>query len=111
MTEKEIAIRLNNDRTLVPIVYRLLITCEGLVRLVLYQDKRDYFLNDCIIGRINVVKSLPKLSSIVILLVRKNEIKLLPGKKQQQKDEVIDSIDLTKMLRNIDQEEGKFFEE
>ena len=106
-SEREITIHLNNHRVIIPRVSRLRITCGGQNRLSFQQDKRDYFLNDCIIARLCLEEDTPPLHKLSVALVRKDEFRIKGGK-AKLRNELIDFINLNTELKKS-KENGGFF--
>ena len=92
-----------------PRVSRLRIICEGQNRLSFQQDKRDYFLNDCIIGRLCLEEDTSQLCKLSVSLVRKDEFRVKKEGKSHTDSELIDFINLDSLLKSSKNDGGEIF--
>ena len=109
MIEQEIILQLNINRPPIHRPYRLVITCEGQARLIYQQDKRDYFLNDCVFGKISMEPNRAQLKTLSLFLVRKDEYRLAQGAQIKRLDEIVCYIDMNKDLKRLKEGEGSIF--
>jgi hypothetical protein len=104
--EKNLAIHLNADRGPLLRLLRKDIQDEtGQVRFIYEQDKREYYMDDCIIGRIHLLPDQPKLKGISVSLNKWECYRMISevGNIREHYEE-IDFIDLGSQLNQDIQE-------
>jgi hypothetical protein len=77
IVEQDINMRLNADRVQIR-DFRLPINFEGNLALTLELSKRGYFVDECIVGRIQMVRGKPKPKEISVSLIQQELYNLNP---------------------------------
>ena len=99
--DKQIAVRINLNQPIDKRVYGLFVACGGTTRIIYQQDSRDYDVNSCIIGKIRLNQNVPKLNSLSVSLIRKDEYTPFSCNRKKQREELVEFIDLSRKLDDI----------